>query len=190
METQRPNPDTPQAPQVETVTSAPQPAASMVKFIVSTAIIVLLTGAMIVVAGMNKPDGQKAYASVNSAQEESTASMQDAQENDGTVDQYGPSTEDMESVDEYNDIGESDTPGEYPQASDRYLSADDLQGMSKDELQVMRNEIYARHCYIFKTEKMQEYFSGRPWYSPLHNNVDDMLSDIEKANIKLIKSFE
>ncbi|MBM3415994.1 MAG: YARHG domain-containing protein [Bacteroidetes bacterium] len=70
--------------------------------------------------------------------------------------------------------------GKYPQASDRLLTANDLENMSQAELRIMRNEIYARHGFIFKKEDMRQYFSVQPWYQPLFNNVDNLLSEIEK----------
>ena len=54
----------------------------------------------------------------------------------------------------------------------------------------MRNEIYAGHGYIFKNKKLSEHFSQQKWYSPEKENVDDYLSDIEKANINLILKIE
>ncbi|WP_304406491.1 YARHG domain-containing protein, partial [uncultured Clostridium sp.] len=36
-----------------------------------------------------------------------------------------------------------------PDSSIRYLSEDDLRGLNKDQLEIARNEIYARHGYQF-----------------------------------------
>jgi hypothetical protein len=54
----------------------------------------------------------------------------------------------------------------------------------------MRNEIYARHGYIFQTPQMKAYFNAQSWYRALYNNVDDQLSAIEKSNVALIKTYE
>ncbi|MBZ0201606.1 MAG: protein kinase [Ignavibacteria bacterium] len=85
---------------------------------------------------------------------------------------------------------QSSTSGTYPQASERYLSESDLSGLSQFELRVMRNEIFARHGYIFKTDEMREHFESQSWYSARYSNVENMLSDIEKSNINLIKRYE
>ncbi len=74
--------------------------------------------------------------------------------------------------------------------SERLLSRDDLVNFSKLELKMLRNEIYARHGYIFKTKDMVDYFSSQNWYQPRYTDVSAMLSDIELSNIKLIKSME
>lgn len=38
--------------------------------------------------------------------------------------------------------------GQYPFASERLLTEDDLAGRSAYDLKIMRNEIFARHGYI------------------------------------------
>lgn len=98
----------------------------------------------------------------------------------------------MESSKEFSQSNEKSWyPGRYPQASERYLSAADVQYMSKAELELMRNEIFARHGYIFtKNDKMIKYFSSQSWYNPLYYDVNNMLSKIEKENIALIKIYE
>ena len=84
----------------------------------------------------------------------------------------------------------NETYGDYPQTSNRYLNENDLKGLSKKELQIMRNEIYARHGRKFKSESMKNYFNAQPWYTPLYENVKEKLTNIEKHNIKIIKQFE
>lgn len=80
--------------------------------------------------------------------------------------------------------------GDYPEGSSRYLEPIDLENLSAFELKVMRNEIFARHGYIFKTVEMKNHFINQYWYKGRYNNVDKLLSNIEKENILLIKSYE
>ncbi len=54
----------------------------------------------------------------------------------------------------------------------------------------MRNEIFARHGLIFKRSDLDNYFRKQPWYTPMNENVDGMLTPIEKANIELLKRIE
>ena len=83
------------------------------------------------------------------------------------------------------------TTGSYPEGSLRYLSYNDIAGRSKWELSVMRNEIYARHGYIFTSNmSIKNHFESKSWYDPRYYNVDNMLSKVEKWNINYIKSFE
>ncbi|MCL2101240.1 MAG: YARHG domain-containing protein [Fibromonadales bacterium] len=75
-------------------------------------------------------------------------------------------------------------------ASSRLLTAVDLQNLSKKDLRIMRNEIFARHGYIFQTNDMKTYFKSQDWYIPKYNDVNSMLTDIEIKNIELIKRYE
>lgn len=83
-----------------------------------------------------------------------------------------------------------DVPGKFPEASTRLLTTSDLVVRSQWELRVMRNEIFARHGYIFKTPQMHSYFTRQQWYSPRHDEVLGLLSSIEARNLKIIKISE
>ena len=80
--------------------------------------------------------------------------------------------------------------GLYGIASERLLTENDLAGLSKADLKIMRNEIFARYGYTFKTSDMREYFEKQSWYSAEYSDVSSMLTDIEKTNISFIKSHE
>lgn len=84
----------------------------------------------------------------------------------------------------------NDTPGRFPEASTRYLTDSDVSNLSSWDLKIMRNEIFARHGYIFKTDDMWRHFNAQSWYTGSYDNVDRFLTDIEKANIKLIQKYE
>lgn len=73
----------------------------------------------------------------------------------------------------------------------RWLSEEDLYGIPASELRLMRNTIYARKGYIFKSADLTEYFSQYPWYMPTRSNIPQSeFSEIENHNIQLIKRFE
>lgn len=77
--------------------------------------------------------------------------------------------------------------------SERRLSEADLAGLSKKELEIMRNSIYARYGYKFKREDLLDYFSQYSWYSPTTNDMESIynrMNDIEKYNIEFIKKHE
>jgi len=81
--------------------------------------------------------------------------------------------------------------GKYPQASIRLLSTEELKDMSENDLKIMRNEVFARYGYKFKTGgKMDSYFQQQDWYKQQHDNVNDFLTELEKENIKLIRQIE
>jgi hypothetical protein len=70
----------------------------------------------------------------------------------------------------------------------RKLTEEDVKGKTKHELRIMRNEIYARHGYIFQNLELREHFMQRPWYKPTTINVN--FNDIEEYNIRFIKLHE
>lgn len=81
--------------------------------------------------------------------------------------------------------------GQFPQASLRLLNMMELEKMSKTELQVMRNEIYARYGYLFKTGgAMHTYFSKQDWYQGQYADVNKFLTELERSNLQLIQAAE
>lgn len=81
--------------------------------------------------------------------------------------------------------------GEYPELSYMILNDSFFQDKTKDELQIMRNEIYARYGKRFvKNGKMYNYFSKKKWYNPYRDDVEICLTEIEKRNLSKIKKFE
>ena len=85
---------------------------------------------------------------------------------------------------------QGDIPGRYPFTSQRLVTADELENASPWDLKIMRNEIFARHGYVFKTDDMKRYFSQQAWYRPLSDDVLNSLSPIELANVETIKAVE
>lgn len=78
-----------------------------------------------------------------------------------------------------------------PASSTDYLTESEIQMLSDEELRLARNEIYARHGYIFKDEELQEYFMSKSWYEPTETEVTDtMLNEYEIANRDLIREIE
>lgn len=76
-----------------------------------------------------------------------------------------------------------------PHSDYAYLTYSDIAGLSNGELRLARNEIYARHGYIFNSEELQNYFNSQNWYIP-DPSYDGHLSTVEKANVDFIKSYE
>jgi hypothetical protein len=80
--------------------------------------------------------------------------------------------------------------GNYSYASKEKLDIKELEKMSSFDLRIMRNEICARHGYIFESFFMNEFFKCWYWYKPSLSNVYDNLTELEKKNIELIKKVE
>ena len=82
----------------------------------------------------------------------------------------------------------------YPsELSYRRLSISDLYGLNCWELRVLRNAIYAKYGYIFKSDDLYYFFMECSWYRPRYKSeskVYGMMSKTEKANIDTIKKRE
>lgn len=101
----------------------------------------------------------------------------------------------FKSIDSIGNFGNSkyqkiDLRRDYPYSSFKLFSKSDLLLIKKEDLPIIRNEIFAASGYKFKTKKWQDYFSKKIWYTPKYHNVADKLSIIEKRNIKLITEIE
>lgn len=77
-----------------------------------------------------------------------------------------------------------------PQSNTRLLTADELKGMSKENLRIARNEIYARYGWRFEDAALQEHFDACAWYTPAENIDDAILSETERANKDLLVEAE
>lgn len=80
--------------------------------------------------------------------------------------------------------------GKWPQASQRLLKTVDVENLMVDELEFMRNEVFARHGYCFAKKHLRQQFENESWYVPNTVNIKGHLTDIEKKNIELIKRYE
>ena len=75
----------------------------------------------------------------------------------------------------------------------QYLTDADLSALTKDELRLARNEIFARHGYIFNDESLKNHFAKKSWYTGTVKAEDfsnDVLNTVEKANVEKIKQYE
>lgn len=82
------------------------------------------------------------------------------------------------------------TAGQYTESSVKLLTDDDVSNLYRDELRLMRNEIYARHGYAFKLRDMRELFDNQDWYMPVSTDVRKKLTPMELKNEKMIKQYE
>ena len=62
--------------------------------------------------------------------------------------------------------------------------------LSKQSIRLMRNEIYARHGYIFKDLDLQNYFSKQSWYKPDKDFDISRINSFENSFIKYLKDIE
>ncbi len=96
---------------------------------------------------------------------------------------------------EENSSSSSGSDGSYifSDSSSRYLSKSELSGLSNEQLMYARNEIYARHGYIFRDANLKKYFESKSWYQgtvPSDSFSSTVFNQYEQANINLILSME
>jgi len=92
-----------------------------------------------------------------------------------------------------------DDGGLWPWTNYQKVSKQDLSGLSDWDLDLMRNEIYARHGYIFNRQDLRNYFESQSWYFPagLYENrekvnkaVEQQLNSVEKYNAEKILQYQ
>lgn len=75
----------------------------------------------------------------------------------------------------------------------RYVTSADLDRLTKEQLRLARNEIYARRGRLFKDTYLQDYFNARSWY---HGSIapeafsESCFNDYERANAYFIADYE
>lgn len=75
-------------------------------------------------------------------------------------------------------------------SSAQLLSKEFVENLTKADIYILRNSIFARHGYSFKDRKLRTYFDWQDWYIPVHANIKTDITDIEKANIALLLKYE
>lgn len=103
-------------------------------------------------------------------------------------------TQEPEATQEPQDVSGDDSEYVFPDSDSRKLKKSEVKKLSKKELRYARNELYARHGYIFEDEELKSYFESKSWYTPSVKgedfNDEDYFNEYEIANRDLIKKIE
>lgn len=78
-------------------------------------------------------------------------------------------------------------------SNSRYYSESEIRKLSKKDRCYARNEIYARHGLIFKSQELQNYFNAQSWYkgvTAIERFDTSVFNDYENKNIQTIKAVE
>ncbi|MFN3402743.1 MAG: YARHG domain-containing protein [Cytophagaceae bacterium] len=65
-----------------------------------------------------------------------------------------------------------------------------MENLLPEEIEMIRNEIYARHGYSFSNLKIRRIFESKDWYIPMSVDIREQLTDIEAQNIDLLYNYE
>ena len=166
-------------------------------------VVVLVIVIIVVVALLGKSGDGESKKNSDSNQVEEQKDNQDADNADDPAgdegdDQDADNQQQEEQSNDSNsgDSGETVDDSEYilPESATKALTRADLQGLTKEQLRLARNEIFARHGMIFGVEDLDTYFSSKSWYKPtvqsseFYDKVE--MSLIEEGNIELIQEVE
>lgn len=80
-----------------------------------------------------------------------------------------------------------------PNSGYEYITESDLAPLSKDEIRIARNEIYARRGRRFQDKELQAYFNQFDWYEGIYEPNEfsnDWLNQYEKQNLITITNYE
>ncbi|MBX4260267.1 YARHG domain-containing protein [Clostridium estertheticum] len=80
----------------------------------------------------------------------------------------------------------------FSKSSSENLLESDVSKLVKGDLSLARNEIFARHGFVFKSEPFKSYFNNKSWYkqNSLFKGTDPELNAKELYNVNLILKYE
>lgn len=70
------------------------------------------------------------------------------------------------------------------------LTSDFVSNLSKADIFILRNSIFARHGFAFRDKQLRMYFELFDWYMPVFGDVKEDLTEIEIKNIDLLLRYE
>ncbi len=75
----------------------------------------------------------------------------------------------------------------------KYYTKEDFESEPMLVIHLAKNEIYARHGYIFTNEDLYNYFMGCIWYNPTCDSTDfddSIFNEYEKANLEILSDLD
>jgi len=177
-----------------------------------------LKGGSYKVSGLTKEDEKKASDATDSNKENTSeqASLPET-EKEGAMEQSTVSTEMRSDTNAQpgvnvqtnaeggNSSVQTPTTGEYlyAESASRLLSTADVSNFQarypnsmfpgeRSITQMIINEMYARHGYIFKDQALTDYFAQKSWYTPRTADMEEIypaMNDVEQANVTLLRTY-
>lgn len=75
----------------------------------------------------------------------------------------------------------------------KYYTKEEFENEPMLVIHLAKNEIYARHGYIFTNEDLYNYFMGCIWYSPTCSSADfedNVFNEYERANLEILADLD
>ena len=176
------------------------------------AIPISLKGGSYKVSGLTKKDSKKTSDATDPNKENGSeqASLVE-KEKESTMEQSTVSTETQADAnaqpgaDGGNAAVQTPATGEYlfAESASRLLTTADVSNFQAQYLnsmfpgersitQMIINEMYARHGYIFKDQALTDYFAQKSWYIPRTADMEEIypvMNAVEQANVTLLRTY-
>ena len=171
-----------------------------------------LKGGSYKVSGLTKEDSKKTSDTTdpNKENDSEQASLPE-NEKEGTMEQSTVSTETRSDSNAQpgaeggNASVQTPTTGEYlyAESASRLLTTADVSNFQarypnsmfpgeRSITQMIINEMYARHGYIFKDQALTDYFAQKSWYTPRTADMEEIypvMNAVEQANVTLLRTY-
>lgn len=164
------------------------------------------------VSGLTKEDSKKTSDTTDQNKENGSEQATLAEnENESTMEQSTVSTETQADAnaqpgaDGGNAAVQTPATGEYlfAESASRLLSTADVSNFQarypnslfpgeRSITQMIINEMYARHGYIFKDQALTDYFAQKSWYIPRTADMEEIypvMNAVEQANVTLLRTY-
>ena len=170
-----------------------------------------LKGGSYKVSGLTKEDSKKTGATDPNKENDSEQASLPENEKEGTMEQSTVSTETRSDSNAQpgaeggNASVQTPTTGEYlyAESASRLLTTADVSNFQarypnsmfpgeRSITQMIINEMYARHGYIFKDQALTDYFAQKSWYIPRTADMEEIypvMNDVEQANVTLLRTY-
>ena len=171
-----------------------------------------LKGGSYKVSGLTKEDSKKTSDTTDQNKENDSEQATLAEnENESTMEQSTVSTETQADAnaqpgaDGGNAAVQNPATGEYlyAESASRLLSTADVSNFQarypnsmfpgeRSITQMIINEMYARHGYIFKDQALTDYFAQKSWYIPRTADMEEIypvMNAVEQANVTLLRTY-
>ena len=170
------------------------------------------------VSGLTKEDEKKASDATDPNKEKGSEQASLAEnEKESTMEQFTVSTETQADANAQpgadvqtganvgNAAVQTPTTGEYlyVESASRLLTTADVSNFQarypnsmfpgeRSITQMIINEMYARHGYIFKDQALTDYFAQKSWYIPRTADMEEIypvMNAVEQANVTLLRTY-
>ena len=171
-----------------------------------------LKGGSYKVSGLTKEDEKKTSDATDQNKEKTSEQASLAEnEKESTMEQSTVSTETQADVnaqpgaDGGNAAVQTPATGEYlfAESASRLLTTADVSNFQaqypnsmfpgeRSITQMIINEMYARHGYIFKDQALTDYFAQKSWYIPRTADMEEIypvMNAVEQANVTLLRTY-